>query len=68
MSELTITGFARNTDDFKGKEQPEVYYVVMNGREKALGKAALLDAIRMNLPDRTDGEEPSRPFERVNGA
>ena len=56
---MKISAWDRDAEDYNGKTQSEVFYVVMNGKEKALSKADLLKQIKINLPERSQ-EPPER--------
>jgi hypothetical protein len=49
--------WGREQEDFNGREQKEVFFVLMNGNRKAIGKADLLRAIKLNLPELSADEE-----------
>ena len=67
---IEVVGWERNGEDYNGKEQYEVFFITFDGgREKAVGKADMLKAIKMNLPNRgEEHKEPETPlFNRGNG-
>jgi hypothetical protein len=64
-AKIEVLSFSRDADDYRGKTQTIVYHIVIGGREKAVGKADLLRAIEMNLPEQ--GSEETQAV-GVNGS
>jgi hypothetical protein len=65
-NEIKITSYRRDAEDYRGKEHAIVYHCIIGGREKAVGKADLLRAIEMNLPE--EGSDESVPLLDRNGS
>lgn len=61
MKTITITAFERDAEDYRGKQHSIVYYVDMDGDEKALSKQTLLQQIELNLEERGAGPVPEKP-------
>ena len=56
---IQIKEWERDAEDYNGKQHAEVFYVVVNGKEKAVGKADLLRMAKMTLPERGVSDEPA---------
>ena len=63
---IQIVGWQQDGEDYSGRPQREIFYVVINGSEKAVGRSDLVKAIKFNLPDRGETmQEESPTFDRI---
>ena len=64
---IRIEKWEREAPDYNGKIQPEIFHVSIGGaKAKALSKADLLRAVKMNLPECGAGDGVAQ-HEPVNG-
>lgn len=47
---IQIKSWQADGTDYRGKDQPRVYRILMNGQERDVSKADLIRAVEMNLP------------------
>ncbi len=54
MTKIELTAWARNLEDFSGRSQCEVYFVMVNGREVPMGRQDVFKHVKLHLEDRTE--------------
>lgn len=69
MAKLEIVGWQKDGRDYGGKPHPEVFYLLFDGQERAVGRADMLRMIKLSLPERPGrGTPPLDPVENGSAA
>ena len=63
---IEVIGWKKDSEDYRGKDQPIVYRIVMNGQARDVSKADLIRAIEMNLAELSDEEEEDGETQRTS--
>lgn len=57
---IEIVGWAKDMEDFSGRNQVDILFVVIDGKERAMGKADLIKVCKLNLPERNKDKKEAK--------